>query len=203
MNKEQKIDIAKIIVSAVLYAVGFITGNMWIFIAAYAVAGYATIWEAIQGVIHLELLDENFLMTIASIGAIYCGQYPEAVAVMLFYQVGEFFEDYAVNNSRKSIAGLMDIKAEFANRLVDGKEERVAPEELHLGDIIMVRPGEKIPVDGTVQEGSSSLDTAALTGESVPRDVDEGEEVISGTINLTGLLKVSVTHGRLSDKVYI
>lgn len=193
MNKEQKIDIAKITVSAVLYAAGFITGNIWVFLAAYGVAGYATIWEAILGVIHLELLDENFLMTIASLGALYCGQYPEAVAVMLFYQVGEFFEDYAVNNSRKSIAGLMDIKAEFANRLIGGKEEKVAPEELHLDDIILVRPGEKVPVDGTVVKGSSSLDTAALTGESIPRDISEGEGIISGTINLTGLLEIRVT----------
>jgi len=193
MTKSQKIDLIKIGVSAVLYVLGFVTGNFWVFMAAYAVAAYETIWEAIMGVIHLELLDENFLMTIASLGAIYCGEYPEAVAVMLFYQVGEFFENYAVNNSRKSIAGLMDIKAEFANRLVGGREEKVEPEELHLDDIILVRPGEKIPVDGIVTEGSSSLDTAALTGESIPRDVSEGEEIISGTINLTGLLKVRVT----------
>ena len=193
MNKEQKIDIAKILISAALYAVGFATGNFWFFIGAYLVAGYKTIFEAVIGIIHLELLDENFLMTIASLGALYCGQYPEAVAVMLFYQVGEFFEDYAVNNSRKSIAGLMDIKAEFANRLADGKEERVDPEELKLGDVILVRPGEKIPVDGVIINGSSSLDTAALTGESMPRDVTEGAEVISGTINLTGLLQVRVT----------
>lgn len=193
MNKEQKIDIAKILVAAVLYAAGFMTGNFWVFIAAYAVAGYGTIYEALIGIIHLELLDENFLMTVASLGALYCSQYPEAVAVMLFYQVGEFFENYAVNNSRKSIAGLMDIKAEFANRLVDGREERVDPEDLHLSDLILVRPGEKIPVDGIVAEGTSSLDTAALTGESVPRDVAEGDEIISGTINLTGLLKITVT----------
>jgi Cd2+/Zn2+-exporting ATPase len=193
MTKSQKIGLIKIGVSAVLYVAGFVTGNFWVFMAAYAVAAYETVWEAIMGVIHLELLDENFLMTIASLGAIYCGEYPEAVAVMLFYSVGEFFENYAVNNSRKSIAGLMDIKAEFANRLVDGKEEKVDPEELHLDDIILVRPGERIPVDGIVVEGASSLDTAALTGESIPRDVSEGEEIISGTINLTGLLKIRVT----------
>lgn len=193
MSKSQKIDIAKIIVSAALYVTGFATGNFWFFMGAYAVAGYETIFEALMGIVHLELLDENFLMTIASLGALYCGQYPEAVAVMLFYQVGEFFEDYAVDNSRKSIAGLMDIKAEFATRLTDGREERVEPEELSLDDIILVRPGEKIPVDGVIISGSSSLDTAALTGESMPRDVAQGAEVISGTINLTGLLQVRVT----------
>lgn len=148
MSKSQKIDIAKIIVSAALYVTGFATGNFWFFMGAYAVAGYETIFEALMGIVHLELLDENFLMTIASLGALYCGQYPEAVAVMLFYQVGEFFEDYAVDNSRKSIAGLMDIKAEFATRLTDGREERVEPEELSLDDIILVRPGEKIDHSG-------------------------------------------------------
>jgi len=193
MTKSQKIDIGKICISAVLYIIGFITGNLWFFIAAYAVAGYETIFESVMGVVHLQLLDENFLMTIASIGAIYCGEYPEAVAVMLFYQVGEFFENYAVNNSRKSIADLMNIKADFANKLIGGEEVRVEPEELVTGDIILIRPGERIPVDGIVTEGSSSLDTAALTGESVPRDVEAGNEIISGTINLTGVLKVRVT----------
>lgn len=193
MTTSQKKDLLKIIVSAVLFTAGIISGKVWLLITAYILAGYETIIEAFLGIIHGQLLDENFLMTIASLGAVYCGEYPEAVAVMLFYQVGEFFEHYAVNNSRKSIAELMDIKAEYATKLVDGREVTVEPEELAIGDIIMVKPGEKTPVDGIITEGSSSLDTSALTGESVPRDVTYGQEIISGTINLTGALKVQVT----------
>lgn len=193
MSRLQKFDLTKIIIAAILFATGYGTDIIWFFIAAYAIAGYKTIFEAVMNIIHGHVLDENFLMTIASLGAVYCGDYPEAVAVMMFYQVGEFFEHYAVNNSRKSIADLMDIKAEFANKLVDGKEVTVDPEELLLDDIILVRPGEKVPVDGVVVEGFSSLNTAALTGESVPRDVSSGQEIISGTINLTGALKVRVT----------
>ncbi|MGF6375976.1 Cd2+/Zn2+-exporting ATPase [Clostridiales Family XIII bacterium PM5-7] len=193
MNKTQKIDLGKIIISAALFATGIATNIIWFYIAAYAIAGYKTIFEAALNIIHGHVLDENFLMTIASLGAVYCQEYPEAVAVMLFYQVGEFFEHYAVNNSRKSIADLMDIKAEFANKLVDGKEVTVDPEDLTLDDMILIRPGEKVPVDGIIIDGSSSLNTSALTGESVPRDVTAGEEIISGTINLTGALTVQVT----------
>ncbi|MEG2785820.1 MAG: heavy metal translocating P-type ATPase [Anaerovoracaceae bacterium] len=193
MSKSQKFDLAKIIVSAGIFAAGYLTGFAWIFIIAYVIAGYETIFKAVHGVFHGQVLDENFLMTIASIGAVYCGEYPEAVAVMLFYQVGEFFEDYAVDNSRKSIAELMDIKAEYANKLVDGAESKVDPESLILGDIILVKPGEKVPVDGLVIDGISSLNTAALTGESLPRDISPGESIISGTINMTGVLKIKVT----------
>lgn len=193
MTKSQKFDLVKIFAAAALFIAGYTTDIIWFFIAAYVIAGYRTIIEAVMGIVRGQLLDENFLMTIASLGAAYCQDYPEAAAVMLFYQVGEFFEHYAVNNSRKSIADLMDIKAEFANKLVDGKEITVDPEELVLGDLILIKPGEKIPVDGVVVEGNSSLDTAALTGESMPRDVAAGEEIISGTINLTGVLKVKVS----------
>ena len=193
MTRSQKIDLAKIVLSGVLFAVGLATNNIWFFFAAYAIAGYETIIDACMGIVHRQFLDENFLMTIASLGAFYCQEYPEAVAVMLFYQVGEFFEHYAVNSSRKSIAELMDIRADFAIRLVDGVEETVDPEELAVGDLILVRPGEKVPVDGVVVSGTSTLDTAALTGESLPRDIAAGQEVISGTINLTGALQIQVT----------
>lgn len=193
MTKLQKFDLVKILAASAFLAAAMVTDILWLFIAAYVIAAYKTIIEAFMGIIRAQFLDENFLMTIASLGAVYCGEYSEAVAVMLFYQVGEFFEHYAVNNSRKSIADLMDIKAEFATRLIDGKEVIVDPEDLIPGDIIIVKPGEKVPVDGMVSQGSSSLDTAALTGESVPRDIEPGQEIISGTINLTGVLKIEVT----------
>lgn len=194
MTKTQKFDLAKIVAAAVLFATGLATDIIWFYLAAYVIAGYETIIDAVLGIINRQFLDEHFLMTIASIGAIYCQEYPEAVAVMLFFQVGEFFEHYAVNSSRASIAELMDIRADFAVRLdADGNEETVDPEDLSIGDVIIVRPGEKLPVDGCVIEGTSSLDTAALTGESVPRDIGVGAEVISGTINLTGVLKIEVS----------
>lgn len=194
MTKTQKFDLAKIVAAAVLFATGLATDIIWFYLAAYVIAGYETIIDAVLGIINRQFLDEHFLMTIASIGAIYCQEYPEAVAVMLFFQVGEFFEHYAVNRSRASIAELMDIRADFAVRLdADGNEETVDPEDLSIGDVIIVRPGEKLPVDGCVIEGTSSLDTAALTGESVPRDIGVGAEVISGTINLTGVLKIEVS----------
>lgn len=194
MTRTQKIDLIKIAVSAALFAAGLTTNIIWFYLAAYVIAGYETIIDAVMGIINRQFLDEHFLMTIASAGAIYCQEYPEAVAVMLFFQVGEFFEHYAVNSSRASIAELMDIRSDFAVRLnAEGQEETVDPEELSVGDVIVIRPGEKVPVDGTVLDGISTLDTAALTGESLPRDIAPGEEVISGTINLTGVLKVQVT----------
>lgn len=193
LTRTQKIDLAKVAVSTALFVVGLATDIIWFYLAAYVIAGYETIIDACLGIINRQFLDEHFLMTIASVGAIYCQEYPEAVAVMLFFQVGEFFEHYAVNSSRQSIAELMDLRADFAIRLgADGVEETVDPEELAVGDMILVRPGEKIPVDGLVLEGASTLDTAALTGESIPRDISVGDEVISGTINLTGVLKIQV-----------
>ncbi len=193
MTKAQKRDLLKIALSGVLFAAGLLTDNIWVFLAAYAIAGYKTIINAVMGIVNRQFLDENFLMTIASFGAFYCQEYPEAVAVMLFYQVGEFFEHYAVNSSRKSIADLMDIRADFATKLEDGKELIVDPEELAVGDMILIRPGERVPVDGIVREGHSTLDTAALTGEALPAETSPGLEIISGTINLTGVLKVQVT----------
>ncbi len=193
MSRTQKIDLIKIGSAAILFAAGFLTDLWWLFLIAYVISGYKTILNAVSGLIHGQVLDENFLMTIASLGAVYCGEYPEAVAVMLFYNIGEFFEGYAVNNSRKSIAGLMDIKADYANKLENGKELTVDPEELTVDDIIIVKPGEKVPVDGIVLSGHSTLNTAALTGESVPKDVTTNDEIISGTVNLTGVLTIKVT----------
>ncbi|MBR5315606.1 MAG: cadmium-translocating P-type ATPase [Firmicutes bacterium] len=193
MTRTQKIDLAKICTSGLFFAFGLATNSIWFFLAAYAIAGYKTIIEAAYGIMNRQFLDENFLMTIASLGAFYCQEYPEAVAVMLFYQVGEFFEHYAVNRSRKSIADLMDIRPDYAVRLrEDGTEETIDPEELSIGDLILVRPGEKVPVDGVVLSGTSTLDTAALTGESLPRDTSPGQEIISGTINVSGALQVQV-----------
>lgn len=198
MTGKQKKDLLKIGGSALLFALGIVLDNTPLLIAAYVLSGYETVIEAVMGIVNRQFLDENFLMTIASLGAIYCGDYREAVAVMLFYKVGEFFEHYAVNSSRKSIADLMDIKAEFATRVTknaDGSvvEEIVEPEDLVPGDVILIKPGEKVPVDGVVTDGSSALDTAALTGESLPQDVAEGDSVTSGTINLTGAILVQVS----------
>lgn len=193
MSKAQKFDLTKIVISAMFLIAGSVTDIFWFYLAAYIIAGYSAIFEAFSGIFHGQLLDENFLMTIASLGAFYCKEYPEAVAVMLFYLIGSFFEHYAVNKSRKSIADLMDIRPDFARKLVDDKEEIIDPEELLLNDILIIRPGEKIPVDGIVIDGTSSLNTAALTGESVPRDIGPDSEVISGAINLSGVLKIRVT----------
>ena len=198
MTGKQKKDLLKIGGSALLFALGIVLDNTPLLIAAYVLSGYETVIEAVMGIVNRQFLDENFLMTIASLGAIYCGDYRESVAVMLFYKVGEFFEHYAVNSSRKSIADLMDIKAEFATRVTknaDGSvvEEIVEPEDLVPGDVILIKPGEKVPVDGVVTDGSSALDTAALTGESLPQDIAEGDSVTSGTINLTGAILVQVS----------
>ena len=146
-----------------------------------------------KNISHGQIFDENFLMAIATVGAIALGEYDEAVAVMLFYQIGEFFEDYAVDKSRKSVAALMDIRPDFAVVLKDGKEETVDPYDVNIGDTVLVKPGEKIPLDGTVIEGNSSVDTSSLTGEALPKDVEAGDEVISGCINLSGVIKIKVT----------
>ena len=159
----------------------------------YLFIGWDVLWKAIRNILNGQIFDENFLMAIATIGAIVLGDFTEACGVMLFYQVGELFQSYAVGRSRKSIAALMDIRPDYANILQDGKLVQVDPEEIEVGQTIIVQPGEKIPLDGIVLEGSSTLDTAALTGESVPRDIQQGNEVISGCVNLSGLLKVQVT----------
>ena len=203
MNKRQKRMLLRILLSAVLLAVvQLIPATGWLkfglHMVPYLVIGYDILWDALRGLWNGRLLDENFLMAVATVGAIalavtQTGDYMEAIAVMLFYQVGELFQSYAVGKSRRSIAALMDIRPDYANVEAEGRLEQVDPEEVAVGTIILVQPGEKIPIDGVVTEGLSSLDTAALTGESLPRDVQAGDEVVSGCINMTGLLKIRTT----------
>ena len=199
--KKKKKDTRKIriIISALLFVLAiFLPKEPWwlglgVFAAAYLMVGYKVIWKAIRGIINGQMLDENFLMAIASIGAFFVGEYNEAVAVMLFYQIGEDFEDYAVGKSRKSIASLMNIRPDSANLKTEDGIKEVRPSKVKPGNIIVIRPGEKVPLDGIVIEGSSALDTAALTGESMPRDVEAGDEILSGCVNINGLLTVKVT----------
>ena len=194
-----KKDLIKIILSGILYLFAIIVpfSNIWItrsiYIISYLIVATEILEKALKNILKGEILDENFLMSIATIGAFAIGEFPEAVAVILFYQVGELFQDYATDKSRKSIIDLMDIRPDYANLIKDEKEEKVNPKEVEIGDIILVKPGEKIPLDGTVIEGNSMLDTKALTGESIPRKVEIGEEILSGCINQNGLLKVKVT----------
>ena len=189
----------KIIISAILFVLALVItfSNEWInnglFIISYLVVGCEILKKAVRNIFRGKVFDENFLMAVATIGAFAIGEFPEAVAVMLFYQVGELFQSYAVDKSRKSIASLMDIRPDYANIEKDGKIEKVDPDEVKIGDIIIVKTGEKIPLDGVVVEGRSSLDTMALTGESVPRVVKTEDEVLSGCINKDGLLKIRVT----------
>lgn len=200
MDKKKKKKLICIIVAAVLLAAGIIIKHtiggpavIVLLIPAYVIAGYGPIIKAAKNISHGQIFDENFLMAIATVGALALGEYDEAVAVMLFYQIGEFFEDYAVDKSRKSVAALMDIRPDFAVVLKDGKEETVDPYDVNIGDTVLVKPGEKIPLDGTVIEGNSSIDTSSLTGEALPKDVEAGDEVISGCINLSGVIKIKVT----------
>ena len=189
----------KIIISAILFVLALVIpfSNEWInnglFIISYLVVGFEILKKAVRNIFRGKVFDENFLMAVATIGAFAIGEFPEAVAVMLFYQVGELFQSYAVDKSRKSISSLMDIRPDYANIEKDGKIEKVDPDEVKIGDIIIVKTGEKIPLDGVVVEGRSSLDTMALTGESVPRVVKTKDEVLSGCINKDGLLKIRVT----------
>lgn len=189
----------KIIISAILFVLALVIpfSNEWInnglFIISYLVVGCEILKKAVRNIFRGKVFDENFLMAVATIGAFAIGEFPEAVAVMLFYQVGELFQSYAVDKSRKSIASLMDIRPDYANIEKDGKVEKVDPDEVKIGDIIIVKTGEKIPLDGVVVDGTSSLDTMALTGESVPRVVKTEDEVLSGCINKDGLLKIRVT----------
>ena len=159
------------------------------FLIPYIIVGYKVIFKAVRNILNGKIFDENFLMAVASMGAFVVGDYPEAVAVMFFYQVGELFEDYAVGKSRKSIAQLMNIRPDYANLKTEKGVEKVSPEQVKVGDIIVIRPGEKVPLDGIVVSGHSTVDTAALTGESLPRDVSEGNEILSGCINLSGLIE--------------
>lgn len=214
MTKKQKKVLIRIIVSAVLlvamavtFAVLDKTGMvnlenpsvMWrcieivAYLIPYLIIGYDILKKAFLGIIHGEVFDENFLMAIATVGAMVLGEYKEASAVMLFYQVGELFQSYAVRKSRKNISALMDIRPDYANIEKDGKLEQVDPDDVQIGTVIVVQPGEKVPIDGKVVEGSSSLNTSALTGESVPREVHVGDEIISGCVNLNGLIKIETT----------
>ena len=169
-------------------------GLAWpvLYLIPYGIIGWDVLWRAIRNIKNGQVFDENFLMSVATVGAFGCGEYPEAVAVMLFYQVGELFQSVAVDRSRKSISALMDIRPDYANMERNGELVQVDPEEVSVGDVIVVKAGERVPLDGTVLEGTSSLDTAALTGESLPRDVQAGDEVVSGCVNLTGVLHVKV-----------
>ena len=189
----------KIIIAFILFLVSLVISfeNVWInsilYIISYLIVGLDIVIKAVRNIFRGKIFDENFLMTIATIGAFAIGEFPEAVAVMLFYQVGELFQSYAVDKSRKSIASLMDIRPDFANLKKDGKIEKCDPEEINIEDIIIIKPGEKVPLDGTVIDGNSMLDTSALTGESIPREVTVGDDILSGCINQTGLLEVKVT----------
>jgi len=188
----------RIIIGAVLFTTALIIANKgewWhfaLFLLSYIIVGYDVLLKAIRNILHGNVFDENFLMSIASLGAFAIGEHPEGVAVMLFYQIGELFQSYAVNQSRKSIASLMDIRPDYANVKRDDKLIQVDPDEVHIGDIIVIKAGEKVPLDGVIIEGSSMVDTSALTGESVPREVITGDNLLSGCININGLLTVEV-----------
>jgi Cd2+/Zn2+-exporting ATPase len=198
MALRQKVSIAGAIAGAALFVLGVALrlgseAELALFLASYALVGGEVVWGALRNMARGNVFNENFLMSVATVGAFAIGEYPEGVAVMLFYRVGEVFQDYAVRRSRKSIAALMDIRPDFANLKQDGSIRRVSPEEVGVGDIIVVRPGEKIPLDGVVAQGRSALDTSALTGEPMPRDVEPGSDVLSGSINKNGLLTIEVT----------
>ena len=199
MTKKMKKKLIRIVISFILLILAFILKldnviiNDILFIISYLIVGYDIILKALRNITRGKVFDENFLMTIATIGAFFIGEFPEAVAVMLFYQVGELFQSYAVDKSRKSVASLMDIRPDYANLCLDEKTERVDPNKVKVGDIILIKPGEKIPLDGIVVEGNSYLNTLALTGEAIPKGVGINDEVLSGCINNEGLLKVKVT----------
>lgn len=204
MNKKQKKNLLRIIIAAVIFAAGLFVpegerfGVVWfvrlgVFLAAYFTVGWDILWRAVRNIAHGQVFDENFLMTVASVGAMVIGEYSEGVAVMIFYQVGELFQSVAVGKSRKNIADMIDINPEFAGVERGGVISEVEPDEVEAGEIIVVKPGERIPLDGEVIFGASGLNTAALTGESVPREVAVGDEVISGCININGLLRIRVS----------
>lgn len=197
MTKKEKKNLIRIIISGLLFALSFIFKTKYvvfgILLVSYIIIGYDVLLKAFRNIKRGKIFDENFLMSIATIGAICISDMREAVAVMLFYQIGELFQSYAVNKSRKSIIELMDIRPDYANVIRNGKHEKVDPNEVNIEEIILVKPGEKIPLDGVIVEGKSLLNTVALTGESVPRSVKENDEVLSGCINNEGILKIKVT----------
>ncbi len=199
MTKKQKKVFIRIMIAAFLMPVCYFIPvensylRLLVFMIPYLIIGYDILRKAVLGVVHGEVFDENFLMAAATVGAILLGEYMEGVAVMLFYQIGELFQSYAVGKSRRNISQLMDIRPDYANIEMDGEIEQVDPDEVAIGTIILIQPGEKVPIDGVVTEGRASLNTSALTGESLPREVKEGDEVISGCVNMSGVLKIRTT----------
>lgn len=198
MTKKQKKTLARIIISGILFVAGYWLplegiGRLAYYLAPYGVIGWDVLWKALRNIAHGQVFDENFLMAIATVGAFGLGDFPEGVAVMLFYQIGELFQGYAVGRSRQSITALMDIRPDYANIEVNGALSQVDPEDVQVGDIIVVKAGEKIPLDGVVVEGNSTVNTSALTGESLPREVEKGDDVISGCVNINGLLRIRVS----------
>ena len=196
MTKKQKKHLTRIITAAVLLAVMWLLlplEGVWQLLAycvPYFIVGWDVLWGALRKILHGELLDEEFLMSIATVGAFALGEYREAVAVMLFYQIGEWFQGVAVGKTRRNITQLMDLRPDYANVLREGIEEKVDPEEVEVGETILIRPGEKIPLDGIILDGTTAVNTAALTGESLPQDKGPGDAVVSGTVNLTGVITV-------------
>ena len=190
-------DHVELIIGTIIYIIGIILGgtkyDVFIFGIAYLLIGYKVLFKALKNIKRGQIFDENFLMCIATIGAFCISDYKEAIAVMLFYSIGEIFQAYAVNKTRTSISSLMDIKSEYANLVIDDTVKQVAPEEVKINDIILVKPGEKVPLDGIIVNGNSSLDTSSLTGETLPRNVDINDEVLAGVVNLTGVIKIKVT----------
>lgn len=198
MTKREKKQLFRILITVVLYAIAILLpfegiAKLAVFLIVYLVIGGDILLKAGRNILHGQVFDENFLMAVATVGAFFLREYPEGVAVMLFYQVGEWFQSYAVSKSRRSISELMDIRPDYANVLREGQLVQVDPDEVQVGDTVVVKPGERIPLDGIVLEGFSTVDTSALTGESVPRDVQPGQDIISGCINQTGLLTIQVT----------
>ena len=198
MSRKQKKILIRILISAALWAVCFFPipqpAALVLYLASYAIIGWDVLWKAARNILHGQVFDENFLMALATVGAMGSGEFGEGVAVMLFYQIGELFQSYAVGRSRKSIAALMDIRPDYANlEQADGTLEQVEPDAVNIGQTIVIKPGERVPLDGVILSGESSLDTKALSGESMPRSVLTGDDVVSGCVNLTGLLRVQVT----------
>ncbi|MBQ2323115.1 MAG: heavy metal translocating P-type ATPase, partial [Oscillospiraceae bacterium] len=200
MTKKQKNLLTRVLVSGALLLIFALLPlrqypllRFLLYLVPYLIVGYDILRKAYKGILHRQVFDEHFLMSVATIGAMALGEYSEGVAVMWFYQIGELFQSCAVDRSRRSISELMDIRPDYANIESDGKLERVDPDDVEVGSIIVVQPGEKVPIDGVITEGESTLNTTALTGESLPRDVRAGDEIVSGSVNLSGLLKVCTT----------
>lgn len=198
MNKKLKNLLIKIIISSIIFAIAILSpinlyAKLSLYILSYLIVGYEILEKSFKNILSGEIFDENFLMVLASFVAFFLGEYTEAIAIILFYQIGEFFQSYAVNNSRKSISKLVNIKADYANIEKNGKIEKVNPEEININDIIIIKPGERVPLDGIIVEGQSSIDTSALTGESMPQSVEVKDEILSGCINLSNILKVKVS----------